>query len=71
MWLLLKHKANVNVKDSDGEIALHLAAKNRHEIVVPQLLEHKPDVNAKSSRYERQRYTGQLEIGTRQWCSCY
>src|SRR5205814_7283 len=45
--LLLKAKADVNVKDKHGETALYRAAKNGHEAVVKLLLEAKADVNVR------------------------
>ena len=45
MRLLLEAKADVNVKDSNGETALYWAAWNGHEAVVKLLLEAKVDIN--------------------------
>jgi ankyrin repeat domain-containing protein 50 len=44
---LLEKEAYVEAKDSNGRTALHVAARNWHEVVVWLLLEKGADVEAK------------------------
>jgi ankyrin repeat protein len=44
--LLLEHGAEVDVRDNEGETALHCAATNGHHKVVALLLEHGAEVDA-------------------------
>ena len=53
MQLLLDKRANVKVKDNDGQTALLLAAKNEHTVVVKLMLKQNsvdPDSKDKDNR---------------------
>lgn len=47
--LLIQHQSDVDVKDNDGNTALHLAVDYGHDKVVQQLLEHGSNVSIRNS----------------------
>ena len=51
MWLLLEHKADVNIEGGEYGNTLHVTSSKGHEAIVQLLLEHKADVNAQGGKY--------------------
>ena len=47
--VLVKHNADVNAKDKDGNTALHLAVIRQKVDITRTLLKHNADVNARNN----------------------
>ena len=60
--LLLRHSADVRMRDKDGQTPLHLAARKCHVDAAALLIEHGADVNSRCMR-ERTPLYGAGNVG--------
>jgi ankyrin repeat protein len=50
VWMLIKHKAEIEARDKDGRTPLHVAVGRQSLVLVQTLIEHKANVNSQDKK---------------------